>query len=241
MNLKIFNNMKKRVKTYKSNITVENLGLLEQLDRTVAVIVKNGSINIDGAIHICITQRSYDQEVEKLIKEDKNAEYAMEQTVLGMIIDNIIQQEYRALIIDGLLPTDCIVTKEDLMSLRDVIDSFCIMFAFARGKISNEKVYELMKDKIVYIIGTLPKMGMKKGDTFGFATIIRNSEKGSYESVKCFLTKESAEKFNTEKTQINAVNLNKLASFCINLYGVIIEPHRNYWVEFNADNAQITS
>lgn len=51
-----------------------------------------------------------------------------------------------------------------------------------------------------------------------------------YEAVKCFLTKESAEQYNDSKKPISSANLAYLRVF----WGkpVIIEPHRNYWIEF---------
>lgn len=52
----------------------------------------------------------------------------------------------------------------------------------------------------------------------------------SYEAVKCFLTKESAEQYNDSKKPVSPANLAYLQAF----WGkaVIIEPHRNYWIEF---------
>ena len=48
--------------------------------------------------------------------------------------------------------------------------------------------------------------------------------------LNAFLTEESAEKYNGEKKTGHPANLAYLKSF----WGkpVIIEPHRNYWIEF---------
>ncbi len=44
---------------------------------------------------------------------------------LGMALDNIIQQpHYQNLIIGGLAPEEIIVSKEELMPLKDIVDSF---------------------------------------------------------------------------------------------------------------------
>ena len=41
------------------------------------------------------------------------------------------------------------------MPLKDIVDSFCIMYAVANNRLENSKAYELMKDKTVYFIGKL--------------------------------------------------------------------------------------
>lgn len=230
----------KKSKTYKTNITLQQLGLFDQFDRNVALILKNKSIDIDGAIHMCVTQGAFEKKVINLKKDDDKAEYEMVQVVLGMALDNVIQQEeYRALIIHGLLDNEIVIQKEDLMELKDVVDSFCIMYAAARNKLPNEKAYEFMKGKTVYVFGNLPNINMKKGMEIKIPVIKRESERGQYESVKCFLTLESAEKFNDTKEKVSAVNVQDLVKFYNNVFGVIIEPHRNYWIEFNADNAKL--
>ena len=149
-----------------------------------------------------------------------------------MALDNIIQQpHYKNLIIGGLALDEIMVSKEELMPLKDIVDSFCIMYAAANNRLENSKAYELMKDKTVYFIGKLFTDFPKAGDEIAYLGIDRIASDGSpYEAVKCFLTKESAEKFNSEKRPVTPANLAYLKSF----WGkpVIIEPHRNYWIEF---------
>ena len=117
------------------------------------------------------------------------------------------------------------------MPMKDIVDSFCIMYAAANNRLENSKAYELMKDKTVYFIGKLFTDTPQKGDEIAYMGIDRTASDGTpYEAVKCFLTKESAEKYNEEKRPVSPANLAHLKSF----WGkpVIIEPHRNYWIEF---------
>lgn len=224
-------NKKQNEKTYQSNVILEQLGFIEQLDREVAVIMDKDATTIDNAVYMCITPDSVNQTVKELMEKNKKKQYTYAQTVLGLVVDNAIQQESnQALIIYGLLPYALIITKEDLLPLKDVTDSFCIMYAAARNNMNNEKAYDLLKEKTVYIIGTLLLHNMKKGDTFGFEIIKRELDNGQeYESVKCFLTKENAEKYNPSKREINPVTVAQIKEF----FGkVIIEPHRNFWIEF---------
>ena len=149
-----------------------------------------------------------------------------------MALDNVIQQaHFKSLIIGGLAPEEIIVSKEELMPMKDIVDSFCIMYAAANNRIENSKAYELMKDKTVYFIGKLLTDIPQKSDEIAYMGIDRTANDGTpYEAVKCFLTKESAEKYNEEKRPISPANLDYLKSF----WGkpVIIEPYRNYWIEF---------
>lgn len=63
-----------QAKRYVSNIGLEQLGFMEQLDREVVVISDNGNIAIDHAIHMCITQDALEQTLNKL-KQEKQKEF----------------------------------------------------------------------------------------------------------------------------------------------------------------------
>ena len=148
-----------------------------------------------------------------------------------MALDNVIQQpSFQNLVIGGLYMVDIFVPKEDLMSLKDLVDSFCIMFAAANNRIENIKAYDLMKSKTVYFIGKLFTDNPQPGDEVSFEGLNRETAEGSYEAVKCFLTRESAEKYNSKNRPVTAANLEHLKRF----WGkpLIVEPHRNYWIEF---------
>ena len=209
-------------------IPVESLNLFEQLDRNVVAFYRNEEIYQTESLNISITQEHYDMKYKEL----QPLGYQAVQIPLGMALDNVIQQAYfQNLIIGGLLPDEIKVNKEDLMPLKDIVDSFCIMYAAANNRLENSKAYELMKDKTVYFIGKLLTDIPQKGDEIAYMGIDRTASDGTpYEAVKCFLTKESAEKYNEEKRPISPANLAYLKSF----WGkpVIIEPHRNYWIEF---------
>ena len=209
-------------------VPVENLGLFDQLDRTVVTFFKKQQSSSPYDLHISITQEHFDQKKQEL----EPLGYQAVQLPLGMALDNVIQQpHYKNLIIGGLAPDEIIVSKEELMPLKDIVDSFCIMYAAANNRLENSKAYELMKDKTVYFIGKLLTDSSREGDEIAYMGIDRKAPDGSsYEAVKCFLTEESAEKYNGEKRPVTPANLAYLKSF----WGkpVIIEPHRNYWIEF---------
>lgn len=209
-------------------VPVENLGFFEQFDRTVVGFFKNQESRNPYDLNISITQEHLDKKKQEL----EPLGYQPVQIPLGMALDNVIQQpHFKALIIGGLAPEEIIVSKEELMPMKDIVDSFCIMYAVANNRLENSKAYEFMKDKTVYFIGKLPIDNPQKGDEIAYMGIDRTASDGTpYEAVKCFLTKESAEKYNSENRPISPANLDYLKSF----WGkpVIIEPHRNYWIEF---------
>ena len=209
-------------------VPVANLGLFEQLDRIVVAFFRKQQSSSPYDLNVSITQEHLDQKKQEL----EPLGYQAVQLPLGMALDNIIQQpHYQNLIIGGLAPDEIIVSKEELMPLKDIVDSFCIMYAAANNRLENSKAYELMKDKTVYFIGKLLTDDLKSGDEISYMGIERKSADGtSYEAVKCFLTKESAEQYNDSKKPISSANLAYLQAF----WGkpVIIEPHRNYWIEF---------
>ena len=209
-------------------IPVESLNLFEQLDRNVVAFYRNEEIYQTESLNISITQEHYAMKYKEL----QPLGYQAVQIPLGMALDNVIQQAYfQNLIIGGLLPDEIKVNKEDLMLLKDIVDSFCIMYAAANNRLENSKAYELMKDKTVFFIGKLLTEKLKSGDEISYMGIERESADGTpYEAVKCFLTKESAEQYNDLKKPVSSANLAYLRVF----WGkpVIIEPHRNYWIEF---------
>jgi len=180
---------------------VENLGLFEQLDRIVVAFFSKQQPSSPYDLNVSITQGHLDQKKQEL----EPLGYQAVQLPLGMALDNIIQQpHYKSLIIGGLAPDEIIVSKEELMPLKDIA---------------------------VYFIGKLFTDIPKAGDEIAYLGIDRIAGDGTpYEAVKCFLTEESAEKFNGEKRPVTPANLAYLKSF----WGkpVIIEPHRNYWIEF---------
>ncbi len=219
---------------YTSNTTPEQLDLFEQLDRTVVLCVKGGSPLIDGALHLCVTQAGYEKAAAALGLTGENS--GPYQAVLGMGLDTVLQQAgYEALVVYGLAGNqmDFVLTKGDLEPLRDVVDSSCILYAAARGAMPPEKARELMAPKTVFFLGELPRTG-KKGERFGFATLKREG----YEAVRCFLTPESARKFNREGYPVTPARVADLERFVTGTFALIIEPHRNYWLELGAESAK---
>lgn len=227
---------KKPEKRYTSNTTPAQMDLFEQMDRTVILVVRDDQPIVDGAIHACVTQAGYDKAAAALAREGPGR-YGGYQTALGLAVDTVIQQEScRALVLYGLAggQIDFVLTKEDLLPMRDVVDSFCILYAAARGAMPQEKAKTLMASKTVWLLGELPRTGTE-GERFGFVTMERE---GGYEAAKAFLTPESAQKFNREGRPVTPARVADLEHFLEGTFALILEPHRNYWLELGAESAK---
>ena len=113
-------------------VPVENLGLFEQLDRIVVAFFRKQQSSSPYDLYVSITQEHLDQKKQAL----EPLGYQAVKLPLGMALDNVIQQPYyKNLIIGGLAPEEIIVSKEELMPLKDIVDSFCIMYAAANNRL----------------------------------------------------------------------------------------------------------
>ena len=105
-------------------IPVENLGLFEQLDRTVVAFFKKQETTNPYDLNVSITQEHFDKKRQEL----EPLGFQAVQIPLGMALDNVIQQaHFKDLIIGDLAPEEIIVSKEALMPMKDIVDSFCTL------------------------------------------------------------------------------------------------------------------
>lgn len=220
------------MRKYKSNVKLSQLTLPEHFDNNVAVIKKNNDYIIDGAMHMCITQKALDSTVAELRKKYKKEKIEASSTVIGIALDTAFEQ-CQAVHIYGLAPYTLTITVDDMKPIRGLTDSFCTMYAYATNQLPLEKVYSLLKDKPLYFLGE-PLTPTSK--TFGVTTIAREADSKKYNSIALFLTEESAKKYNDKNVPITLTTLENMHSLWQGTYALIIEPYRNYWVEFDVDS-----
>lgn len=207
-----------------SNVLLESLKLMEHWKYNAAVLVKDDNPIINGNIEMFLTSESLDT---RLVDINPKV-YNYFQTPVIKTVDAVLHQDVNGLIIHGLAPTELYITKEDLMPIQDEVDSIVIMLAVLEKAIDKKKAFELLSRKGFYIIGVIPNIPAK-GAKYEFETMKR----GDYDSVKLFLTKDHAQQYNHNSCPINKYELWGMAHFFQNWYGIIIEPHEDYWVEFN--------
>ncbi|GKX65936.1 hypothetical protein [Inconstantimicrobium mannanitabidum] len=218
----------------KSNVKLEQLQLMQHIDNNVAILLYDRSVVSDGNVQIFITNDSLNKwlaENSDYVKENKVTYYADR---LGKAVDYVIQNDnVKGLIIEGLSSVSLYITHEDLQPLKDLVDSFCIMYACVCNKINNEKAAKLMANKQIFFLGNMPTF--KKDSEFGIQTLKRSKDGKEYESISVFLTEEQAEKYNATKSPVSKCRLSDLARLYKGMFNFIIEPHCNYWVEFTAE------
>lgn len=222
----------KRNPVYESNVTVSQMKFSEHFDQKIALIVKDQEPVIQGAVYISLTSEATTQAMEELKHTYPESEITCMESVIGLSLDYVLQGQ-QVLIMYGFTPMPLLITKEDLEPIRDIVDSFCIMYACARNRIPVEQAYEFMKEKHLYYIG---EPLTPKSKTFGVEVIDREDSSGQhYRSIKLFLTKESANRYNKENRVISKVVLKDMLALWKGTYGLIIEPHENYWIEFGKE------
>jgi len=218
----------------KSNVKLEQLQLMQHIDCNVAILLYDRNIVSDGNVKIFITNDSLNKWLPQnsdYVEKNKITYYGDK---LGKAIDYVIQNDgVHGLIIDGLTPGSLYITHEELQPLKELVDSFCIMYACVCNNISNEKAAKLMTDKQIFFLGNMPTL--IKDTKFGIETIKRNKNGEEYESIKIFLTGEQAQKYNANKLPVSKCRLSDLARAYKGMFKFIIEPYCNYWVEFIAE------
>ena len=129
---------------YTSTITLPQMAFHEHFDQQVAILIRDSSPIIDGAIHMCMSAEAMKQKIDEDKAKDASVKLAGMSTVVGIALDNAIRNEQaEALVMYGFdAPMPLVITKQDLEPLRDVVDSFCAMYAYACGKLDLEKVEE---------------------------------------------------------------------------------------------------
>lgn len=231
--MKLFQKKQEAKKSiYESNVSLSQMKFHDHFDQKLALIVKDQEPVIQGAVSVSLTSEATTQVIEKLKHQYPESEFGCMESVIGLSIDYVLQGQ-QALILYGFTPLPLIITKEDLEPIRDIVDSFCILYACARNRMPVTQAFELMKDKQLYVLGE-PLTSNSK--TFGVEVIDREDSSGQhYQSIKLFLTKESANQYNKEGRTVNDTTLQDMMALWKGTYGLIIEPFKNYWVEFGVE------
>lgn len=236
----------------KSNITVWQLRLFEGFDKDVFVMQRDEQEVFDDALHVFFEKEYYDSYVNKAKKYSEHR-YAYHEDKLGEVVYQIFDENIPGLVLHMVTAENMVqknynlceeryLSASDLRMIQDVAESYHYLYTASIERMPKEQAVAKLWNKNVYIIGQLPDF-TKSPDikqTIELMTIRRkndgslgSAEDFDYESLKIFLTPESAMRFNPEKKPVNRYKLGLLAQFVKGRLQVIIEPHRNYYVEFD--------
>ncbi len=242
----------------ESNVTVWQLGLFDGFDKDVMVMQRDEEEVFDGAIHVFFEKEYYDAYVSKAKKYSEHR-YAYHEDKLGEVIYQIFDEEIPGMVLhvttqpDVSKSTLCeekYISVEDLMGLHDVVENYHYMYTASIERMSKEEAVAKLWTKNVFIIGNLPdfrKVNTDEKQTIELMTMKRkadgsapSAEDFDYESLKVFLTAGSAMRFNPDKKPINRYKLSLLSQFVKGRFQVVIEPHRNYYLEFDPATIDIS-
>lgn len=229
--MKIFKN-KQDDSTNGLKVSLKQMNFHEHFDQNIALILKNQTAIIKNSVVICLTNEALSQAIDDMKKEYPKDTFSYSQSVMGLSIDCALQQQL-TLKMYGFQPKPLVISSEDLEPIRDIVDSFCIMYACARNQMSLNQAFALLEKKEVYYLGEPFTLDCK---SFGVEVIARQQDDREYQSMKLFLTQESANQYNKDDRTISKDTLGNLYAMWKGTYGLIIEPHKNYWVEFGVQD-----
>ncbi|MCD8039386.1 MAG: hypothetical protein LUE96_09940 [Lachnospiraceae bacterium] len=236
----------------KSNISVWQLGLFEGFDRDIMVMQRDEQEVFDDAIHVFFEREYYDAYVSKAVKYGSHR-YAYHEDKLGEVVNQIFDEGIPGLVLhmqtDPKAPKNQLgdekyISAGDLIGCREIADSYHLLYTTSIDRCVREKAVAGLWMRYVYIIGQLPDMRKKPAagekQVFELMTMKRKNDGGNataqdfdYESLKVFLTAESAMRYNPDKKPVGKYKLSMLAQLVRGRLKVIIEPHRSYWLEFD--------
>lgn len=236
----------------RTNISVWQLRLFEGFDKDVMVMQRDEEEVFDEAIHVFFDREYYDAYVALAVKYSKH-QYAYHEDKLGEIVHQIFDEKIPGLVLHmstnpdapkNILGDEKYIAARELLGLRDAADSYHALYTVSIERGSKEDAVAHLWTKNVYIIGQLPdaRFQPKEGEKTVFELMtMRRKNDGSqadpedydYESLKVFLTMDSAMHFNPDKKPVNKYKLAMLAQLVIGRLQIIIEPHRGYWLEFD--------
>lgn len=236
----------------RTNISVWQLRLFEGFDKDVMVMQRDEKEVFDEAIHVFFDREYYDAYVALAVKYSKH-QYAYHEDKLGEIVHQIFDEKIPGLVLHmstnpdapkNILGDEKYIAARELLGLRDAADSYHALYTVSIERGSKEDAVAHLWTKNVYIIGQLPdaRFQPKEGEKTVFELMtMRRKNDGSqadpedydYESLKVFLTMDSAMHFNPDKKPVNKYKLAMLAQLVRGRLQIIIEPHRGYWLEFD--------
>ena len=244
----------------KSNISVWQIGLFEGFDKDIMVMQRDEEEVFDDAIHVFFEKEYYDAYVAKAVKYGSHA-YAYHEDKLGEVVNQIFEEGLPGLVIHMNTSTDESVPKnqlcdekyisaKELIGYRDAAQSYHLLYMTSIAHCTKEETVAALWTKYVYIIGQLPDARKKPAEgekqVFELMTMKRKKDNSNataedfdYESLKVFLTAESAMRYNPDKKPVGKYKLSMLSQLVRGKLRVIIEPHRSYWLEYDPANIDI--
>ena len=215
----------------ESNIKLSQLQLHDHLDQVVGVLRFEEEMSHEGIVHIFITPDSMNLWLNTYKKELEGINTSHFSERLGLILNCIINDpKLDGLSIVGLSPQQLYVSRSDLISIKDIVDSFTILFAYATKKMTRKDAAVRLAKRELYFLGSMPD-GDK--EDYGALTMKRYAGTHVYEAIKLFICPEHAMRFNEKKLPVSKCKLYDMAKLYTSSFNYTVEPHCNYHAEFS--------
>ena len=235
------------------------LRLFEGFDKDIMVMQRDEEEVFDNALHVFFDKEYYDAYVAKAVKYSSH-QYAYHEDKLGEVVNQIFEEGIPGLVLHmstnenvpkNVLCDEKYIASKELLGLKDAANSYHSLYTASIKRCAKEEAIARLWTKSVYIIGQVPDLRVppKEGEkpVFGFMTMRRKKngaeatqEDYDYESLKVFLTADSAMHFNSDKKPINKYKLAMLSQLVRGKFQIIVEPHRNYWLEYDPATLNLT-
>jgi len=236
----------------KTNISVWQLRLFEGFDKDIMVMQRDEEEIFDDAIHVFFEKEYYDAYVAIAVKYSKH-QYAYHEDKLGEVVNQVFDENIPGLVLHistnenapkNVLCDEKYIAAKELLGLKDAADSYHFLYTAATGRCSMEDAVARLWMKNVYIIGQFPdfRVKPKEGEkpVYEFIAMKQKKDGKEYESLKVFLTMDSAMHFNPDKKPVNKYKLAMLSQLVKGKLHVVIEPHRNYYLEYDPATLDLT-
>ncbi len=219
-----------------SNVKIEVLDIFGHIDSRVAIVLTNGEVGFEGALHVFMNNDS----LAAFLKAHREAQpqtlFQYVEDYLGTAVNYAIWNDFEGLSLHSSPDSQFDVAKKDLEPLTDLVDSFRVMTAVNHGKMSLAEASQHMRHKQVFFVGERPSSSLieRRNTVFG-ATILRLGEgERSHEAVAAFLTREGAEQQAAASgAPVSELSVVELSALWNHLYPIIVEPKRSFCIEFH--------
>ncbi|MDO4461012.1 MAG: hypothetical protein Q4C30_00755 [Bacteroidia bacterium] len=217
---------------------LNTLNIESHLSQKVAIIVCNGSICIDGSMHICATNETLHEAMLTLQKDGSPLNYVADYLGRAFYFANS-NDEVEKVIIHGDKQTDVVFDREKLRTISPLATAFRAILAVGEGRISMLEAVEDLLDARYFFVGLKPTEGtsIRPQDTVHKLTTIE-IERGEkkIEAVALFLSRDSALKHaNNGKVPVTEVTLTEAAKYWNYQMPISIEPHEGYSITIAPD------
>lgn len=222
--------------------------LFEGFDADVMVLQRDEQEVFDEAIHVFFDREYYDAYVGRA-KKYSNHSYAYHEDKLGEVIYQIFDENIPGIVFHmsssvdgpkGILCDEKYIKYNELKPIEDAARNYHLLYNVSIERMAQQEAVGKLWGKDVYIIGqlmpTVQFMTMKRKNDGTPVT----DDTYDYESIKIFLTPDSAMKFNPDNKPINRYKLGMISTVVKGKLKVIIEPHRGYWLEYDPANIDIS-